>query len=46
MSGHIGGQPRALPFTGLTTLPLVLVGIVLSVLGALLTLIRPHRDVA
>jgi hypothetical protein len=46
MSGHMGAQPRALPFTGLTTLPLILVGLVLSALGALMTLVRPKSDVA
>ena len=41
MSGHIGGQVRALPFTGFASLPFVLIGLVLSGLGLLMTKIRP-----
>jgi hypothetical protein len=41
MSGNMGG--RALPFTGLATLPFVLVGLVLSAVGILLTKIRPRK---
>jgi hypothetical protein len=39
MSGQIGSQ-RALPFTGLATLPLVVVGLVLSGFGLLMTRVR------
>jgi hypothetical protein len=35
MSGHLGTQVRALPFTGFTALPFVIVGLVLSVVGAI-----------
>ena len=45
MSGQIGGQSHALPFTGLTSLPLVVVGLVISAIGALLTLARPKKSV-
>jgi hypothetical protein len=41
MSGHIGGQVRALPFTGLASLPFVLIGLLLSGLGLLMTKVRP-----
>jgi hypothetical protein len=44
MSGHIGGQARALPFTGLGTLPLILIGIILSGFGWLMTMIRPKHE--
>jgi hypothetical protein len=40
MSGNIGGQARALPFTGLGTLPFIVIGIVLSFIGWLMTLVR------
>jgi hypothetical protein len=43
MSGHMGGQARALPFTGFGTLPLIVIGIVLSGFGWLMTLFRPKR---
>jgi len=33
---------RGLPFTGFATLPLVLVGLVLSLLGGLMALVRPR----
>jgi len=45
MSGHIGGQVRSLPFTGLTTLPLVVVGLVLSGFGLLMTRVRTATKV-
>jgi hypothetical protein len=38
------GQGRALPFTGFGTLPLVVIGILLSVFGWLMTIIRPKHD--
>jgi hypothetical protein len=37
MSGHIGGQARALPLTGFATLPLVVIGLALSAFGTLRT---------
>jgi hypothetical protein len=40
MSGQIGG--RALPFTGLMTLPMILVGLALTGGGFLLTKVRPN----
>jgi hypothetical protein len=43
MSGHIGGQVRALPFTGLATFPLVIIGLCLTALGALATRLKAKR---
>jgi hypothetical protein len=43
MSGNLGGQSKALPFTGLASLPLVLVGIAITAAGALMTLVRPKK---
>jgi hypothetical protein len=40
MSGHIGGQTRALPFTGLASGPLVIIGLVLSGIGFVMTMLR------
>lgn len=36
MSGQLGGQVRALPFTGFTVLPFVLLGLALSCAGVLM----------
>jgi hypothetical protein len=44
MSGNIGGQVRALPFTGLATFPLVLIGLCLTALGALATRLDRRRS--
>lgn len=44
MSGNIGGQARALPFTGFGTLPFIAIGIVLSSFGWLMTRVRPKHD--
>lgn len=45
MSANMAGQTRALPFTGLGTLPLILIGIVLSGFGWLMKILRPkHAD--
>jgi hypothetical protein len=38
---QVAGGPRALPFTGLTTLPILLLGALISVVGFVLTLARP-----
>ena len=43
MSGHIGGQTRALPFTGLASGPLVIVGLAISGMGFLMTLVRSKQ---
>ena len=43
MSGQIGGQVRALPFTGFASGPLIIVGLVLSAVGFLMTRLRPGR---
>ena len=44
MSGQLAGQSRTLPFTGLVTAPLAVIGLVLSIVGFLLTRVRPgHR---
>jgi len=44
MSGQIGGQVRALPFTGFASGPLVIIGLVLSAVGFVLTRLRPSRS--
>ncbi len=36
MSGNVGGQIRGLPFTGVTALPFLVIGLVLSTCGALI----------
>ncbi len=36
MSGQLGGQIRALPFTGFTALPFIIVGLALSTVGFVL----------
>jgi hypothetical protein len=43
MSGQVGGQVRALPFTGFASLPMALVGLVLSAIGVLMTRTRGAR---
>jgi hypothetical protein len=43
MSGQMGGQARALPFTGFTALPLALIGLALSSAGWLIAKLRPRR---
>jgi hypothetical protein len=43
MSGQIGGQIRALPFTGLAALPLILIALVVIGVGTLLTLVWPKK---
>jgi hypothetical protein len=43
MSGQIGGQARALPFTGFATLPLVIIGLVLSAAGVLMTKLQRKK---
>jgi hypothetical protein len=43
MSGQIGGQVRTLPFTGFATLPMVVLGLILSAVGFTMTLLRPKR---
>ncbi len=40
---NVSGQGRALPFTGLAALPLLLIGAVLSIVGGLTALIGPKR---
>jgi hypothetical protein len=37
MSGAIGGQLRTLPFTGITALPFIIIGLALTILGFTLT---------
>ncbi len=44
MSGQIGGQTRALPFTGFATGPLALIGLVLSAAGWTMTKFRKKTD--
>jgi hypothetical protein len=44
MSGHIGGQTRALPFTGFATGPLALIGLVLSAAGYVMTKLRSGKS--
>lgn len=43
---NLAGQARALPFTGLASLPLLLAGAVLSAVGLVMTLVRPKRAAA
>lgn len=38
------GQARALPFTGLTSLPIVVLGALLSAIGLVLTRVRPKAS--
>jgi hypothetical protein len=40
MSGQVGGQIRALPFTGFATLPMLVLGAILSAVGVLMTLLK------
>ncbi|MFI5041897.1 MAG: hypothetical protein ACHQNA_08625 [Acidimicrobiales bacterium] len=44
MSGQIGGQVKALPFTGFASGPLVIIGLVLSGVGFLMTRLRAGRS--
>jgi len=37
MSGNLGGNMKALPFTGFATLPLFLIGLVATAAGLVLT---------
>jgi hypothetical protein len=38
MSGSIGAQVRTLPFTGITALPFIIVGLILTLVGFAVTL--------
>jgi hypothetical protein len=40
---HVAGT-RALPFTGLATLPILLIGAVISMIGFVLTIGRPKLN--
>jgi hypothetical protein len=40
---HVAGS-RALPFTGLATLPILVIGAVISLMGFLLTIGRPKPN--
>ena len=40
---NVSGQGRALPFTGLAALPLLLIGGFLSIVGGLAALVGPKR---
>jgi LPXTG-motif cell wall-anchored protein len=40
MSGQTGGQIRALPFTGFATLPMLVLGAVLSAAGVLMSVFK------
>ena len=40
---NVSGQGRALPFTGLAGLPLLLIGGFLSIVGGLAALVGPKR---
>jgi hypothetical protein len=46
MSGQVGGQVRALPFTGFAALPFLVVGLVISAVGALMTKLRPNKTIS
>jgi hypothetical protein len=41
---NVAGQGRALPFTGLASLPLLVLGAILSLVGALLTRMQPKKN--
>jgi hypothetical protein len=43
---QVSGQGRALPFTGFAALPFLVIGGVLSLIGAAMALIRPKRSTA
>lgn len=43
MSGQVGGQVRALPFTGFAALPFLVVGLVITAFGAAMTRLRPKN---
>lgn len=38
---QVSGQGRALPFTGFAALPLLVIGAFISIVGALVALVRP-----
>jgi hypothetical protein len=44
MSGQVGGQVRALPFTGFASLPFLVVGLVITAVGAVMTRLRPKNS--
>jgi hypothetical protein len=41
---QVAGGTRALPFTGLATLPILLLGALISVAGFVMTLARPKTS--
>jgi hypothetical protein len=43
MSGNLGGQVRTLPFTGLTVLPFMIIGLALTCVGALMLKLAPKK---
>jgi hypothetical protein len=45
MSGQVAGQVRVLPFTGFAALPFLVLGIVATVVGALMTRLRSKKAV-
>jgi hypothetical protein len=44
MSGNIGGNMKALPFTGFATLPLFVIGLCATGAGVLLTKLRARKS--
>lgn len=40
---NVSAQGRALPFTGLSVLPLLLLGAIVSIVGAVMAVMRPQR---
>jgi hypothetical protein len=40
---NVTAQGRALPFTGLSVLPLVLLGSIVSLVGGVIAIVRPQR---
>jgi hypothetical protein len=46
MSGALGGQIRTLPFTGITALPFLVVGLVLSTVGAVIRVLGREKPTA
>jgi hypothetical protein len=41
---HVAGGTRALPFTGLATLPILAIGAAISAIGFLMTIRRPKPN--
>jgi hypothetical protein len=40
---NVAAQGRALPFTGLSVLPLLVLGAIVSIAGGVMAMLRPRR---